>query len=410
MHRVVITGYGVVSPLGLNAADTWRGIIEGQSGLGPITLFDAGNGYDVKYAAELKNFDPRTVLEHKEVRRLDRFQWLGHAASKEAIQHSGLTITEENSSRIGVTVASGGGGLNTMDEQFGALHAHGPKALSPFAIPKIMSNGAAGSISIMHGARGPSFSVASACASGADALGMAMILIRAGRVDAMIAGGAEAPITGLTVGAFDRISAASHRSNGTPSPFSADRDGLVVGEGAGVLILESLEHATKRGATIYGELAGYGSSADAHHITAPTEDGSGSATAIRQALEDAKLSPDKIQYINAHGTGTKLNDDAETKAIKIVFGPQAYKTPISSTKSMTGHMMGATGALEAVLCVQVINDGIAPPTINYSHGDEICDLDYVPNESRQIKVKAAMSNSFGFGGHNAVLIIKAFEA
>jgi len=409
MHRVVITGYGAISPLGHSANETWKGIVEGQSGLGPITLFDAGDGFDVKHAAEIKNFDPESIFDHKEVRRLDRFQWLGHAAAIEAIQHSGLEITEANNSRIGVAVASGGGGLNSMDEQFATLHANGPKTISPFGITKIMSNGAAGSISIAFGLRGSTFSVASACASGADALGMSMVLIRAGRVDAMVAGGAEAPVTGLTLGAFDRIRAASHRTHDTPSPFSADRDGLIVGEGSGVLILESLEHAKKRGATIYAELAGYGSSADAYHITAPTEDGSGSARAIRQALDDAKVTAEDIQYVNAHGTGTKLNDDAETKAVKIAFGPQAYKVPISSTKSMTGHMMGATGALEAIFCTQAINDGIAPPTINYTQGDEICDLDYVPNEARNIAITVAMSNSFGFGGHNAVLIFKAFR-
>ncbi len=409
MQRVVVTGYGVISPLGLTAGETWKGIVEGESGLGPITLFDTSNGFEVKYAAEVKNFDPKTVLESKEVRRHDRFQWLAHAAAKEAIQHSGLVINDKTSTRLGVAVASGGGGLNTMDEQISTLYQNGPRTISPFGITKIMSNGAAGSISIRYGLRGTSFSVASACASGADAIGMATILIRIGRIDGMIAGGTEAPITALAVGAFDRISAASHRSANAPSPFSADRDGLVIGEGSGVVVLESLEYARKRGANIYAEVVGYGSSADAFHITAPTEDGSGSARAIRQALEDAQMNADEIDYVNAHGTGTKLNDDAETKAIKIAFGAQAYKVPISSTKSMTGHMMGATGALEAVLCIQAINDGIAPPTINYTHGDEICDLDYVPNEARDMKIKVAMSNSFGFGGHNAVLIIKAFE-
>ena len=272
-----------------------------------------------------------------------------------------------------------------------------------------MGNGAAGMVSILNKVRGPSFSVASACASGADGIGMATLLIRTGMVDAMIAGGTEAPITGLGIGGFDRIGAASHRTCDTPSPFSANRDGLMVGEGAGVLILENLEHAYARKANILGEIIGYGASADAYHITAPTEDGSGSAQAITRALEDAHLSPAEIDYINAHGTGTSLNDEAETKAIKLAMGARAYEIPISSTKSMTGHMMGASGALEAIFCIQIICNGIIPPTINYQEPDPICDLDYVPNEAREAQVTTVMSNSFGFGGHNSVLIFRAFK-
>ena len=408
MARIVVTGYGALSPLGLNADESWKGVVEGRSGVGPITLFDISN-FPVKYAAEVKNFDPKTVLDHKEVRRQDRFELLGFAAATEAINHSGLDIKSGLNERVGVAVSSGAGGLGTMDEQFGTLHANGPRSISPFGIPRIMSNGAAGLISITHGLRGPCFSTASACASGADGIGMSMMLLRAGVVDVMIAGGTEAPVTALAVGAFDRITAVSHREDGAPSPFSANRDGLIVGEGAAALVLETLEHAKERRASIYGEVIGYGASADAFHITAPTEDGSGSARAIQRALDDAHVTPAEIDYINAHGTGTTLNDEAETRAIKLAFGQRAYEVPVSSTKSMTGHMMGATGALEAVFCIRAICDGIVPPTINFVDKDEQCDLDYVPNHSRQKPLKIAMSNSFGFGGHNSVLIFKRFE-
>jgi 3-oxoacyl-[acyl-carrier-protein] synthase II len=408
MERIVITGYGAVSPLGLNASDTWHGIVAGTSGVAPITLFDTTD-FPIKYAAEVKNFDPRIVLDHREVRRQDRFELLANVAAKEAIEHSGLDLQHDRNERIGVAVSSGAGGLQTMDEQFGTLHQNGPRTISPFGIPRIMSNGAAGTISILNGLRGPSFSVASACASGADGIGISMMLLRAGIVDTMIAGGTEAPVTALAVGAFDRIQAVSHRSEHTPSPFSANRDGLIVGEGAAVLVLETLGQAQERGATIHGEIVGYGASADAYHITAPTEDGSGSASAIRRALDDAKMTPADIDYINAHGTGTPLNDQAETRAIKLAFGERAYEVPVSSTKSMTGHMMGATGALEAVFCIRAISDGVAPPTINYVEPDADCDLDYVPNSSRQMSINVAMSNSFGFGGHNSVLIFKKFE-
>lgn len=408
MHRVVVTGYGVVSPLGLTAVDTWKGIVEGRSGVAPITLFDISD-FPVKYAAEVKDFDPKAVLDHREVRRQDRFEWLANWAAHEAIQHSGLDLKADRNERIGVAVSSGAGGLATMDEQFGTLHKNGPKTISPFGIPRIMSNGAAGTISILNGLRGPSFSVASACASGSDGIGMATLLIRTGAVDTMLAGGCEAPITALAVGAFDRIGAISHRIERTPSPFSSNRDGLIVGEGAAVLVLEQLDKARDRGASIYGEILGYGASADAYHITAPTEDGSGSAAAIRRAIADAQIALDEIDYISAHGTGTPLNDEAETRAVKLVFGQRAYKIPISSTKSMTGHMMGATGALEAVFCLQAIADGIAPPTINFTEPDPACDLDYVPNEARAMPIRTAMSNSFGFGGHNSVLILRRFE-
>jgi len=320
-----------------------------------------------------------------------------------------LEITEENSTRIGVVFSSGVGGLETMVEQIGILHQEGPRRLSPFTIPRIMTNGAAGTISINHGIRGPALCVTSACASSADGIGVALLLLRSGAVDAVVSGGAEAGVNPFGLGTFDRIGAYTSKTDLTPTPFSKDRDGLVMGEGAAALILETLDHARARGANILGELVGYGASADAYHITAPTEDGSGSAVAVRKALADAQLDATDIDYINAHGTGTHLNDEAETRAIKAALGEAAYEIPVSSTKSMTGHMMGATGALEAMFCVQAIRDGIIPPTINYGEPDPECDLDYVPNEARKQAVKVAMSNSFGFGGHNAVLIVKAFN-
>lgn len=408
MHRVVVTGYGMISPLGLTAHDTWEAVKEGRSGLGPITLFDTSD-YGVKYAAEVKNFDPSSVLAHREVRHQDRFEWFAAAAAAQAIKHSGIDIGEENCTRIGVAIGSGIGGAATFEEQVSILQEQGPRRLSPFWIPKCMSNGGAGVVSIIHGLRGPSFSVGSACASGSDGIGMAATLIRSGVVDAMLAGGSEAPITGLGIGGFDRIGAATHRTSGAPSPFSADRDGLVIGEGAAVTVLESLEHARARRAEIYGEVIGYGSSADAHHITAPAKDGSGSAQAILRALESGCIAPESIDYISAHGTGTPLNDEAETNAVKLALGSQAYQIPISSTKSMTGHMMAATGALEAVFCIMAIRDGILPPTINYHEPDPACDLDYVPNEARDARVEIVMSNSFGFGGHNSVLIFRIFK-
>ncbi len=408
MHRVVITGYGVISPLGLSAQSTWDALIKGESGVGPITLFDTAN-FSIQVAAEVKGFDPTTILDPREVRRQDRFEWLAHSAAIEALQHSGLEVTDENSHRIGVVISSAIGGLNSMIEQVTILNQQGARRLSPFGIPQIMSNGAAGAVSIAHQLRGPAFSVASACASASDGIGLAAQLVRAGVVDVMLAGGSEAAITPLGIGAFERIGAVSRRTSQTPSPFSANRDGLVMGEGSAILVLETLEHARARRANILAELAGYGASSDAFHITAPPENGAGGAAAMQRALDDAHLTADEIDYINAHGTGTILNDAAETQAIKTVLGKRAYRVPVSSTKSMTGHMMGATGALEAVFCVQAILNSVVPPTINYEEPDAICDLDYVPNQAREMPIRVAMSNAFGFGGHNSVLIFKAFE-
>lgn len=408
MHRIVVTGYGVISPVGLNARDTWNALLEGKSGVGPLTLFDSTD-FPVKLVAEIKDFDPATVLDPKEVRRQDRVEWIAQAAAKEAIDQSGLEVKDGNRHRIGVIISSAIGGLTSIEDQVTTVYNEGARRVSPFCIPRIMANGSAGLLSIAYGFRGPAFSVASACASGADGIGTAVHLLRAGSADVIVAGGAEAGITRVGLASFHRIGAYSPRMDRTPSPFSADRDGLIMGEGAGVLILETLEHARARGAEILGEIIGYGASADAFHITAPTEDGSGSASAIVTALKDANLNPEDVDYINAHGTGTPLNDASETLAIKRAFGEHAYNVPVSSIKSMIGHLMGATGALEAVFCLQAIRDGVVPPTINYTEADEVCDLDYVPNNAREMPVKVAISNSFGFGGHNSVLVLRKFE-
>lgn len=408
MHRVVVTGVGAISPLGQSAEESWQSALAGRTGVGPITLFDH-TSFPVHLAAEVKNFDPEVFIDRKDARRQDRFEQFAYIAATEALESSGLEITDANSDRIGVVISSAIGGLHSLIEQILIVTNEGPRKLSPFGIPRIMANGGAGMVSIAHGIRGPAFSVASACASGSDGIGVAMQLLRAGVVDAALAGGSESTITTLGVGAFHRIGAYTMRTDCTPSPFTKDRDGLVMGEGSAVLVLETLEHAKARGAHIVGELTGYGASADAFHITAPTEDGAGSATAISRALADAKVNIDEIDYINAHGTGTPLNDASETFAIKRTFGDRAYKIPVSSTKSMTGHMMGGTAALEAVFSLQAIRDGVVPPTINYMEADPVCDLDYVPNTARELPVEVAISNAFGFGGHNSVLVFKAFK-
>jgi len=409
MNRVVVTGYGVISPLGKTAPDTWKNALEGITGVGPIRNFDTTD-FPVKYAAEIKDFDPEVEVDRRSQRRQDRFEWLANIAAAEAIDLSGLSVNGTDPKRVGVTVSPSIGGLNTIEEQIAILTEEGAQRLNPFTIPKVMGNGAASTISIKYGFRGPSFQVASACASGSDSIGLSLQMLRMGMVDAMVTGGVEAGITKFGIGPFYRMGAYSQRTEGTPSPFSANRDGLIMGECAAVLVLETLEHAQKRGAEIYAELAGYGASSDAYHITAPAENGAGSAEAIQLALDDAKVSPEGVDYINAHGTGTALNDVSETHAVKTVFGEHAYDVPISSTKSMTGHAIGATGALEALFCVLAINDGAVPPTINYAEPDPECDLDYVPNEGRQLNVKTATTHSFGFGGHNSVLVLKAFES
>jgi len=404
MERVVVTGMGAITPLGLSAEESWQNARAGHSGVGPITLFDEQTDL---VAAEAHNFDAEALLGRKAARRMDRFEQMANVAANEAIEQSGLTRDGSNPERIGLSISCAFGGLQSMIEAITAINEEGPERVSPLGLPKFMTTSP--TISITHDLRGPSFSAASACATGADGIGIAYQMIRGGVVDAMVAGGADAPITSLGLAAFDRMFAYSHRLTGTPSPFSAERDGIIAGEGAGVLVLESLTHAQARGASILAELAGYGATTDAYHVVAPREDGIESARAIRLALDDAGIEPDCVDTINAHGTGTTLNDAAETAAIKLAFGSQATHVPISSTKSMTGHMMGASGAVEAIFCILAIRDNAIPPTINYQTPDPACDLDYVPNEGRQVPVKVAMSNAFGFGGHNSVLVFREVE-
>jgi 3-oxoacyl-[acyl-carrier-protein] synthase II len=411
MERVVITGMGTVNPLGLTVEESWRNVINGVSGVGPITLFDSSE-LNVHFAAEVKGFEPDRYMEAKEARRRDRFEQLGTAAANDALASSGLDVTEANASRIGVLVSSAIGGIKSLQDAVITNHTEGPRRVSPFLIPMLMPNGAAGMIAIDHQIKGPCFSVASACASGADGIGTAMLMLKAGMIDAALAGGAEMTICTTGVAAFDRVGAMSRRNDDysmTPQPFDKNRDGLVMGEGAAVLVLETETHAKARGANILAELAGYGATSDAFHVTAPHENGEGGSAAMRTALASARATVDDLGYINAHGTGTTLNDQSETRAIKAAFAEKAYGIPISSTKSMTGHMMGATGALEAIFCVQAVREGILPPTVHYETPDPECDLDYIPNEAREKKIDLAISNAFGFGGHNAVLAIRKYS-
>jgi beta-ketoacyl-acyl-carrier-protein synthase II len=410
-ERIVVTGMGTINPLGLSVAETWEKALNGVSGVGPITLFDSSR-LMVRIACEVKGFNPEDYMDPKEVRRRDRFEQFATAAAKEAIAQAGLAIEQDEAGRVGVFMSSAIGGISTTYEMVLTMHQNGPRRISPFAIPMLMANGAAGLISIDYGFRGPSMSIASACASGADGIGMAWLLLKAGIIDIAIAGGSEATITEVGVGAFDRVGAMSRRNDDysmTPQPFDLNRDGLVMGEGAAALVLERESHARKRGAEILAELAGYSATSDAFHITAPAEDGKGGAAAITQALAIAGITKDQVGYINAHGTGTELNDVSETMAIKSALGEHAYRIPVSSTKSMTGHMMGATGALEAIFCIQAVRTGYLPPTIHYQTPDPRCDLDYIPNQARQSKVEVAVSNAFGFGGHNAVLVVRAYR-
>jgi 3-oxoacyl-[acyl-carrier-protein] synthase II len=409
-EKIVITGMGTVNPLGLNVKETWENVIAGKTGVAPITLFDSrGADLNVHIAAEVKNFEPSNFMDAKEARRRDRFEQFAIAAAREAMNESGLQITESNAGRIGVIISSAIGGLTSLQEAILTNHEVGPRKVSPFFIPMLMANGGAGMTAIEFGIKGPCFSVASACASGADGIGTALMMLRSGMIDAAFTGAAECTLTSTGVAAFDRVGATSRKNDFTPQPFDKERDGLVMGEGAAVFVLERESDAKKRGANIFAELAGYGATADAFHVTAPHEKGEGGAAAIRMALSSAGSNIDEVGYINAHGTGTMLNDQAETRAIKAAFGDElAYKIPISSTKSMTGHMMGATGALEVIFCVNAIKEGILPPTINYQTPDPECDLDYIPNKARETKISLAISNAFGFGGHNAVLAVRKY--
>ena len=407
-RRVVVTGVGLITPLGHNAPDTWAAILAGRSGLGPITLVDHPD-HTVGGLCEVKEFDPAAYMDRKDARRRDRYQQLATVAANEAMRHSGLTITDDNRERIGVTLGTGIGGMRTIIEQEAVLHSGGLRRLNPFGITMIMPNGAGGMLAIDDGIHGPSTTVTTACAAGNDAVGHAFRAIRYGELDAVLTGGSESIMTSIAIGGFERAGATSSKSSEAPQPFDANRDGLVIGEGAGMLVLENLEHAQARGATILAEIAGYGQTTDAYHITAPPEDGSGAARAIHKALADAGLRPEAVDYISAHGTATPLNDAAETTAIKAALGEHAYRVAVSSTKSMTGHIMGATGAIESVFCALAIRDQILPPTINYETPDPACDLDYVPNAARPGRVRVCLNNAFGFGGHNAVTVIREFE-
>lgn len=390
---------------------TWQALISGHSGAGPITQFDP-NGYDTRFACEVKDFDPVQYIDRKEVRRLDRFTHFALVAALQAVEQAGLKIGPENAADVGVIIGSGIGGLITLFEQFKVLTERGPGRVSPFLVPMMISDTAAGQVSITLGAKGPNWGTVSSCATGAHALGEAFETIRRGDARAMISGGSEAPITPIAIAAFNSARALSTR-NDEPQrasrPFDAKRDGFVIGEGAAVLVLEGLAHALERGATIIAELAGYGATADAFHITAPAEGGEGGYRAMKIALRKSGLTPGDIDYINAHGTSTPLNDKTETQAIKTLFGDRAYKIPISSTKSMTGHLLGAAGAVEAAVTALAVQRGMLPPTINLDNPDPECDLDYVPNTAREHPVRAALSNVFGFGGHNAVLAFKRWE-
>lgn len=406
-RKVVITGMGAISACGLTAAQNWDSVTNARSGIGPLTAFDTTH-FMVKLAAEVKGFDPTAYMDAKEARRMDRYEHFAIAAAHEAMAQSGLEINDENADRVAVLVSSAIGGAKAFQDNVRVLDASGPRRVDVFMITKLMSNGASGLISIQTGARGPNFSVASACASGSDGIGQAWSLIRHGVCDAAIAGASEATIIELGVAAFDRTSAMTHRTDGVPQPFDKERDGLVMGEGAAIVVLESEASARARGATILAELAGYAASADSHHITAPSDTGKPGSTAILRALDSASANPDQVGYINAHGTGTVLNDASETRAVKLALGHHAGSVPMSSTKSMTGHCMGMTGALEAIFCVNAIRDGVLPPTINYHTPDPDCDLDVVPNVAREARIDLTLSNAFGFGGHNSVLAIRRY--
>ena len=408
LHRVVITGLGAVTPIGNTVADYLEGLKTANNGVGAISLFDA-SAHACRFAAEVKDFDPTGFLEAKESKRWDRFSKFGVVAAKQAVADAGLSIEEENSSRIGVIIGSGVGGLLTMETQAHVLNEKGPGRVSPFTVPMMIPNMATGLAAIALGAKGPSSAVATACAAGSNAIGDAFRLLQLGKADVMVCGGAEASITPLGVAGFASAKALSFRNDDPATasrPFDAERDGFVIGEGAGVLVLETLEHAKNRDATIHAEIVGYGMTCDAHHITAPTPGGVGGAEAIRLALKDGQLEPTSVDYINAHGTSTPANDSNETAAIKNALGERAYQIPVSSTKSMTGHLLGGSGGIEAVACVLALQHGMVPPTINYLNPDPQCDLDYVPNMAREHRLSVVLSNSFGFGGHNVCLAFR----
>jgi beta-ketoacyl-acyl-carrier-protein synthase II len=409
-QRVVVTGMGCISPVGNDVSTTWSNILAGRSGVSLITQYDASE-FKCKIAAEVKGFDGAAHFGNREARRMDRFSQFAVATAQQAVRDAGLEITDSNRDRIGAIIGSGIGGIGTIFEQTQVFFERGAGRVSPFLIPMMLPDTAGGMIAIYLGVRGPNLAVVTACASGTNAIGEALSVIRRGHADIMLAGGSEAAINPLAMAGMSVMNALSFRNDDPPRasrPFDLQRDGFVMGEGAAILVLESLEHALERQAHILAEVSGYGVTNDAYHISAPAENGAGAALCLRMALRDASLTIDDIDYINAHGTSTPLNDKSETAAIKTVFGERAYKTPVSSTKSITGHLLGAAGALEAIISIKTLQDQILPPTINYEFPDPECDLDYVPNTARMAQVRRVMSNSFGFGGHNATLIFSRF--
>jgi len=404
-HRVVVTGIGAVTPIGNNIDEYLMGLQSGLNGVSNITLFNAEE-HPCKFGAEVKNLQLEKFIEPKEAKRWDRFSQFGVIAAKQAFIDSGLEINENNAGRVGVIIGSGVGGLLTMESQAQLLSIKGPKRVSPFTVPMMIPNMATGLAAIAIGAKGPSSSVSTACAAGSNAIGDAFRILQLGKADAMICGGAEASITPLGVAGFASAKALSFRNDSPETasrPFDAERDGFVIGEGSGILVLETYEHAKSRNAKIYAEIVGYGTTCDAHHITSPSPGGTGGAQAIKIALEDGNLEIDQIDYINAHGTSTSANDSNETAAIKSIFKDKSYLIPVSSTKSMTGHLLGGSGGIEAVACILSLTHNFIPPTINYVNPDPNCDLDYVPNNARDAQIRVALSNSFGFGGHNVCL-------
>jgi 3-oxoacyl-[acyl-carrier-protein] synthase II len=409
-RRVVVTGVGLVTPLGVGIENVWKRILNGESGIGPTTRFDVTK-HDTKFAGEVKDFRAGDFISPKEIKRIDLFIQYALAASKIAIEDSGLDMGREEAERVGVVVGTGLGGLPTLEKYHSILLERGPGRISPFFIPMLIANEAPGHIAIQFGIKGPNLCIVTACATGAHSIGESFRIIQYGDADVMVAGGTEANLTPLTVGGFNAMKALSTRNDAPEKasrPFEKDRDGFVVSEGCGIIIMEELEHAKKRGAKIYAEIAGYGYNGDAYHITAPCPDGDGFVRCIKVALKDANIRPEEVDYINAHGTSTELNDYIETLAIKEVFKDGAYKIPVSSTKSMTGHLLGAAGAIEAIFSVLSIRDQICPPTINYETPDPQCDLDYVPNVSRKHKIDVVLSNSFGFGGTNSTLVFRRY--
>ena len=410
-RRVVVTGMGIISPLGLTVDDFWQACVEGRSGVTLLTA-EFGAGYPTRVVAEVKGFDPHDYIDRKDARRMARFSQMAVAAARQAIEDAGLDLDREDRTRCGVIIGNGIGGFPNVDEAMRVMLARGGMRVDPFFVPKMLPNMAAANVSMVFGLKGYSNTVTTACAAGTQAIGDALDLIRAGRADVVVAGGTEAGISELGLAGFAVMRAMSTRNDDpqrASRPFDKDRDGFVSGEGAAMLVLESLEHALRRGARVRAELAGYGACSDAYHIVAPCADGEGAARAIAWALQDAGVTPDEVDYINAHGTSTPLNDVAETLAIKRALGERAYQVPVSSTKSMVGHGLGASGAIESVACVRTLETGIIHPTINYETPDPECDLDYVPNQARRADVRVVLKNSFGFGGQNACLVFRRYE-